>query len=88
MSKEIEHKPPLGAMPAWIGAARRIKELAEAISRTAETYSGSGEYRMKNWAKEIIIQCDILSDFPPGTEQDIPIPNVLFNAFNKTENER
>lgn len=82
MNNEYVKKPPLGAMPAWLGATRRIVELAKAIDRTATEYSDGDEYRMKNWAKEIMIQCDILSDFPPGSEPIVPIPAMLFHAFD------
>lgn len=82
MNNEYVKKPPLRVMPAWFGAARRISELAEAINRTATDYSDGDEYRMKNWAKEIMMQCDILSDFPPGSEPIVPIPAMLFHSFN------
>jgi len=82
MNNEYVKKPPLGATPAWLGATRRIVELAKAINRTATDYSAGDEYRMKNWAKEIMMQCDILSDFPPGSEPKVPIPAMLFHALN------
>ena len=84
MNNEYVKKPPLGAMPAWFGAARRISELANAINRTATDYSDGDEYRMKNWAKEIMMECDILSNFPLGSpgQEEINIPASLFHAFN------
>ena len=85
MSNERMCKPPIGAMPAYLSATRRIIELAKAIDRTAADYSAGSECRMKNWAKEIILQCDILSNFPfgsPGQETELNIPASLFHAFN------
>lgn len=82
MSDERLHKPPLGAMPAWISATRRIIELAKAINRNAADYSDGNELLIKKWAEEIRVQCEILSRFPPGSEPDIPIPEILFRTFN------
>lgn len=64
MNNEYMKKPPLGAMPAWLGATKRIVELAKAIDRTATDYSDGDEYRIRNWAQEIIMQCGILRDLP------------------------
>lgn len=53
-------KPPLGAAPAFIPAERRIKELADAISRAAEegrNYPG----HISLWAREILAQCAIIN---------------------------
>lgn len=52
-------KPPLGAEPYYVAAAQRILELAQAIERASEeirNYPG----HVSLWAKEIIIQCDVL----------------------------
>lgn len=60
-------KPPLGASPAYITAERRIKELADAISRTSEAgrnYTGT----ITMWANEIIAQCRIINDFNQYSE--------------------
>lgn len=57
-------KPPLGTAPANVCATRRIRDLAGAINRTAVEYSRGDEYRIRNWAQEIIMQCDILRDLP------------------------
>jgi ribulose 1,5-bisphosphate carboxylase large subunit-like protein len=52
-------KPPLGASPAYIPAENRIKELAEAITRTSiEGRNYTGHISM--WAREIIMQCEIM----------------------------
>lgn len=52
-------KPPLGAIPAYIPAENRIKELAEAIARTsAEGRVYTGHITM--WAREIILQCELM----------------------------
>lgn len=61
---ETIRKPPLGAAPANACATRRIRDLAGAINRTAVEYSRGDEYRIRNWAQEIIMQCDILRDLP------------------------
>lgn len=52
-------KPPLGAAPAYISAENRIKELADAISRTSEQgrfYTG----HITLWAREIILLCELM----------------------------
>lgn len=51
------NKPPLGARPYYIAAENRIKELAQAISRYADT--GMTE-NITEWAQEIILQCALL----------------------------
>lgn len=52
-------KPPLGASPAYITAEKRIKELADAISRTSE-HGRSYPGHITLWAKEIIWQCALM----------------------------
>ena len=57
---EQARKPPIGAEPAYVSAAKRIRDLAGAINRTAMEYGIGDEHRMKAWAKEIVMQCEIL----------------------------
>lgn len=55
-------KPPLGATPAYISSGRRIKELAEAISRASEeanNYPG----HIEMWAHEIMDHVDIIRNY-------------------------
>lgn len=56
-----ENKPPLGIEPAYIASAERIKKLAEAIQR----YADSVELDTKNirkWAIEILGHCEIITN--------------------------
>ena len=59
---EQARKPPIGAEPAYVSAAKRIRDLAGAINRTAMEYGKGDEQRMKAWAQEIVMQCDILEN--------------------------
>ena len=50
-------RPPLGAAPFYIQAGIRIGELGEAIQK----YSTTEELdKIKEWASEIILQCDMI----------------------------
>ena len=55
------NKPPLGAAPGYIRACARIKELADAISRLAESPEGQRHPgRINMWAEEIMLQVTIM----------------------------
>ena len=56
-------KPPIGVMPYYISATRRIEELADAIKRNAAT--GNYVY-VKQWAREIILQIDLFDKMAKG----------------------
>lgn len=52
-------RPPLGAAPFYIQASVRIGELSEAI----HNYSTTSEVdKIKEWASEIILQCDLIKE--------------------------
>ena len=62
-------KPPLGCSPSYVTSGSRIKELADAISRTAveaEHYTG----HISMWAEEIMMQCNIISYFQDKEAND------------------
>ena len=66
-------KPPLGAPPTYVHAEVRIRELAEAIARTAiEGCSYTGTITM--WAKEIIDQCALMDKYKDSfiPKQELP----------------
>lgn len=53
-------KPPLGVKPAWLSAWERVSKLAAAIQRQCND-APHGNYRFcREWAREIVMQCDIL----------------------------
>ena len=55
----VYKKPPLGCIPFDITAEHRIHHLASAIDR----YSGDVESNtdlIRKWAKEILLQCDLI----------------------------
>ena len=57
-STEKIEKPPLGCKPAFIVAEDRILDLCSGIGRMLS----SGNYDLaKKFAKEIYLQCDLLS---------------------------
>ena len=56
--KKTFKKPPIGAIPAFICAEERIRDLTGAISRAAESVDNTSEITM--WAREIIMQCNII----------------------------
>lgn len=51
-------KPPIGVIPAFICAEERIRDLAGAISRASKSADYTSEITM--WAREIIMQCNII----------------------------
>lgn len=55
-------KPPLGVKPAYIHAAERIKDLADAISRNAME---SNTYYLRIWANEMVNQIALLNEYKP-----------------------
>ncbi len=61
-------KAALGTVPADLCAWFRIKDLAEAIIRQAEDNHGSTSLS-KNWAREIIMQCDIIDEMKRNTQE-------------------
>ena len=55
-------KPPLGAPPTYVHSEIRIRELADAISRTSHegcNYTGT----ITMWANEIIDQCALMEKY-------------------------
>ena len=56
----MSEKPPIGAEPAWLIARTRIQELAEEISRNADSFGSDSIDTMRKFATEICMQCDIL----------------------------
>ena len=44
----------------------RIRYLADAISSTALSFSPGDEYRIRNWATEIIMHCDTIAKKKEG----------------------
>lgn len=60
---EIKGKPPIGVAPYYVTCRFRIKELAQAIARSAVNNPAGKQNdipTMKLWAKEIIEQCDLI----------------------------
>ena len=57
-------KPALGAKPAHIVAWDRISELTKAIGRQFNEGEMNTEL-VKKWAREIIMQCNIIDEFSP-----------------------
>ena len=55
-------KPPLGCAPSYIPASERIQNLAEAIYRHG-AFAEHNTGHIKKWAREIIVQCDIIEEF-------------------------
>lgn len=53
-------KPPIGTKPYWIGASKRISELCEAIKRYTDYSAARSTDLIKLWAKEIVMQCEII----------------------------
>ena len=53
-------KRPLGATPYFINASARIAKLSEAIYRYSGEPMRSSTPLIKEWAKEIIAQCDLV----------------------------
>lgn len=60
----MSNKPPIGASPSWYVLPQRIKDLSEAITRYAEHERMGTDFEVtsliKQWAVEIICQCDAL----------------------------
>lgn len=63
-------KPPLGAKPAAICAWSRIGELAAAIERNYQAANGN-VWLCKQWAQEIVAQCEIIQRFPIDAREDL-----------------
>jgi len=55
-------------VPAFITAGKRIRELADAISNTASQGDVKDADRMRSWATEIVMQCDIMKSVPFETK--------------------
>lgn len=53
-------KRPLGVPPYYINVSARIAELSEAIYRYAGEPMRSSTPLIKEWAKEIVAQCDLV----------------------------
>lgn len=56
--KPVFDKPPLGCKPAQLVCTDRIKVVADAISRCAESPKFNSQL-VRRWATEIELQCDI-----------------------------
>ena len=57
-----KNKPELGCKPYYVASGERIYELAAAITRYAENIDTEYE-RIKEWAEEIKMHCDIANKF-------------------------
>lgn len=71
---ETTQRPPLGAAPFYIQAGIRIGELGEAI----HNYCATEELdKIKEWASEIILQCDMIQQmrYIMTTEVRIKVEN-------------
>ena len=55
----MDNIPPIGAIPDYVVARKRIKSLSQAISRYAMS-PGQNTEIMKQWAAEIIAQCELI----------------------------
>lgn len=58
----IRNKPPVGTAPAWLTASRRIDELCRAIKDYSDAKPTNGTEKMREWAHEIILQCDLIDE--------------------------
>lgn len=68
--KERTEKPPIGTAPSWIVAGKRMEALSAAIER----YAGAGVVirgtdTIRKWAKEIILQCDLVDSMEGGKNE-------------------
>ncbi len=75
MSKKNEYKkPPIGVSPSRFVIPRRIKELSDAISRYSAHYRICHDKSVTNlireWATEIICQCDTIDKIQDIRERD------------------
>ncbi len=57
---QLQEKPPLGCKPGWLVSQERILELSEAIGRYAIAVGTSKTDMIREWATEILLQCDLL----------------------------
>ena len=53
-------KPPIGAPPYWYIGRERIMELCRAIEEYAVYSTLESVGTMKMWAKEIVMQCEMI----------------------------
>lgn len=53
-------KPPLGVAPVYVSSMIRIKELADAISRTTNATDATSLSNIPIWANEILMQVEML----------------------------
>lgn len=67
MTKE-NGKPPIGVIPCALVAENRIYGLAEAIVRSEIPYNVD---LIKTWAKEIILQCDLVKEMEKYNENSL-----------------
>ena len=51
----------------------RIRYLADAISSTALYFEPGDEYRIRNWATEIIMHCDTIAKKKEGGKKNIQL---------------
>lgn len=64
---ETTQRPPLGAAPFYIQASIRIGELGETI----HNYCATEELdKIKEWASEIILQCDLIKEMRRINKED------------------
>ena len=54
-----ESKPQLGVKPAWLVAWERIGDLIDGIKRQYTSSGGDAE-QCEKWAKEIVMQCQLI----------------------------
>lgn len=64
---ETTQRPPLGAAPYYIQTAFRIGELGEAIQKYSSTDNLD---KIKEWASEIILQCDLIKEMRRINKED------------------
>lgn len=64
-------RPPLGTPPWYIISRLRVKDLNEAITRYLQE-DHINTYCIKEWAKEIIAQCELMEKMDKtGVDDDI-----------------
>ena len=64
-----EKAPPKGVKPYFIAGGDRICDLAQAIERSSDCPKGNLS-TIRNWATEIIAQCDLIEKLEGKHEQN------------------
>lgn len=62
-------RAPLGTEPYYIAADRRVIALAKAIERYATLAERGKTKIMREWAKEIICQCDLIDNMQEENDE-------------------